>query len=39
MTINNRLSQYSKKYFKGYQIIYIYNICEQYADDVATYGF
>ena len=39
MTINNRLSQYSTKGSKGYQIMYIYDICEQYADDIATYSF
>ena len=37
MTINSRISKYSKKYFKGYHMIY--GICEQYADDIATYSF
>ena len=47
MTINNRLSKYSKKsilkdinlYIYIYIYIYIYDICEQYADDIATYNF
>ena len=58
MTINNRLSQYSKKVFQVFQrisnyiyiyiyiniyiyiyIYILYDICEQYPDDMATYSF
>ena len=37
MTINSKISKYSKKYFKGYHMVY--DICEQYTDNIATYSF
>ena len=38
MAINNRLSKYSEKVFWGISN-YIYDICVQYADIIATYSF
>ena len=38
MTINNKLSKYSKRVFQRISIYMMY-ISKQYADDIATYSF